>query len=266
MQQDASNTASDGTFTETGLIAISKPESTLETTPAGKSTAASYIRQLLPILATTGQTTATRHALTKEKSLANVPFSDSECEFAFDELSAFQSNTSGHCMVPSAQLKIQTWLSILENARANGTDLTSKLHGDVVLGLKNGLEDLEPGLFEAILQAVTSTSEGQTSIDPNRLVRWVGLNRLESDAPKTPISVSSFKAAWKDALPEKLREKVDLALISDRHQLSAGGKSIAFKDYALDLVPGADIPGVSESKSALGTKRKWHEKFKPTKK
>jgi sister chromatid cohesion protein DCC1 len=252
---------------EPGLTGISKPESTLETLPITNFTAAAHIRRLLPVLTTTGQLTGTRDSSTKSQLLKNVPFSDSECEVAYRELSVFVQSTTDHCIVPSAQLKIETWLSMLENTRANGIDLTSELDQDAMLSLKDGLEDLETGLCDAIVHSFTSTNaEGRTSIDSDRLLRWVGLNRLEADALKTPISIATFKASWKDALPEKLRGKVEISLLSDRHQLSAGGKSIAFKDYALDLAVGADSAGVAGAKSTLGTKRKWHDKFKPAKK
>lgn len=252
---------------EPGLTGILKPESTLETLPVTNFTAAAHIRQLLPILTSTSQLTGTRDSSTKSQLFANVPFSDTECEVAYRELSAFVQPTTDHCIVPSAQLKIQTWLPILENARANAVDLTSELDHDAMLSLKDGLEDLQPGLCDAILHAFTTTStDGRTSIDSDRLLRWTGLNRLEADALKTPISIATFKASWKDALPEKLRGKVEISLLSDRHQLSAGGKSIAFKEYALDLAVGANGAGAAEAKSTLGAKRKWHDKFKPAKK
>jgi hypothetical protein len=238
----------------------------LETLPVTNFTAAAHIRQLLPILTTTGQLTGTRDSSTKVQLLANVPFSDAECESAYRELSAFVQPTTDHCIVPSAQLRIQTWLSMLENARANAVDLTSELDQDAILSLKDGLEDLQPGLCDAILYAFTASANDRTSIDSDRLLRWVGLNRLEADALKTPISITNFRASWKDALPEKLRGKVEISLLSDRHQLSAGGKSIAFRDYALDLGVGAAGAAVAESKSTLGAKRKWHDKFKPVKK
>ena len=254
------------TITEPGLTGISKPESTLETLPVTNFTAAAHIRLLLPVLTTTGQLTGVRDSSTEAQLLTNVPFSDAECEAAYRELSAFVQPTTDHCIIPSAQLKIQTWLSMLENARANAVELTSELDHDAMLSLKDGLEDLQAGLFDAILHAFTTSAEGHTSIDTDRLLRWVGLNRLEADALKAPISTATFKASWKDALPEKLRGKVEISLLSDHHQLSAGGKSIAFKDYALDLAVGASGAVAVEGKSALGTKRKWHDKFKPAKK
>lgn len=252
---------------EPGLTGISKPESTLETLPITNFNAAAHIRQLLPILTSTGQLTGTRDSSTKAQLLANIPFSDAECQTAYRELSAFVQPTTNHCIVPSAQLKIQTWLSMLENSRVNAVDLTSELDHDAILSLKDGLEDLQTGLCDAILHAFTTISaESRTLIDSDRLLRWVGLNRLEADALKTPIGITTFKASWKDALPEKLRGKVETSLLSDRHQLSANGKSIAFKDYALDLAVGANGAAAAEGKSTLGTKRKWHDKFKPAKK
>ena len=249
------------------MTGVSKPESTLETLPITNFTAAAHIRRLLPILTTTGQLTGTRDTSTKPQLLENIPFSDAECEIAYRELSVFVQPTTDHCIIPSAQLKIQTWLSILENARANAVDLASELDHDAMLSLKDGLEDLQPGLCDAVLHAFTTVGSGDlTSIDSNRLLRWVGLNRLEADALKTPVSIATFKASWKDALPEKLRGKVEVSLLSDRHQLSAGGKSIAFIDYALDLAVGANGAGAAEGKSTAGTKRKWHDKFKPAKK
>lgn len=277
-QKNSSNTVyilqpgQDGSVTDEltapGLIGVSKIDSTLETLPVPKSTAATHIRQLLPVLTTTGQVTGTQQTLTKSELFSNIPFSDAECEAAYRELSIFEDDATGHCIVPSAQLKIQMWLSILESSRANAIDLTTNISNDALQGLQDGLDDLQPGLWEAVIKAFTTViiADKHASPDSDRLVRWVGLNRLESDATKNPINVSTFKASWKDALPEKLRDRVDLALLSDRHQLSAGGKSIVFTDYALDLAAGVDGIGASESKSALGTKRKWHDKFKPAKK
>jgi hypothetical protein len=193
---------------------------------------------------------------------ASIPLSEAECEAAFREQSAFEDQATNECWNPTAGLKIGTWHSILENARANAVDLTAQLDRDAVLSLKDGLEDLKPGLFEAIFHSFTTTKDGRTSIDPDRLVRWVGLNRLGADAPSQLISISDFKTSWKDELPEKLRDKVDLALISDRAEIR-GAKWVKFKDESSELIPGSKGAGASD---ATGSKRKWHEKFKPAKK
>lgn len=200
--------------------------------------------------------------MTKGQLFSNIPLSDAECELAFREQSAFADHITKHCWIPSAALKINTWHSILENARANAVDLTAGFDKDTLLSLKDGLEDLAPGLFEAIIHSIAIFANDRTSIDADRLVRWVGLNKLGADAPANVIGIAEFKASWKNELPESLRDKVDLALISDRTEIR-GGKWVKFKDDSFELVAGAKSANASD---AAGTKRKWHEKFKPAKK
>jgi hypothetical protein len=244
------------------LIGISKLESTLETLPAPTTKASIYIRQLLPILSANGAISGQKQPMTKSQLLANIPLSDAECEVAIRERSVFTDHTTNHCLNPTAGLKIKTWHSILENARANAVDLTSELDSDAVLSLKDGLEDLKPGFFEAVINSVATTNNDRTSVEPDRLVRWVGLNRLAADAPVQMISTSDFKTSWKDELPEKLRDKVDLGLISDHAEIR-GNKWVKLKDDSPELIAGTKGTNAS---AAAGSKRKWHDKFKPAKK
>ena len=262
LQSSESDTSPDGAITAPELVGISKLESTLETLPAPSTKASTYIRQLLPILSTGAPVTGRTQPMTKGQLFSNIPLSDAECELAFRELSAFADHITKHCWIPSATLKINTWHSILENARANAVDLTAELDEDALLSLKDGLEDLAPGLFEAIVHSIATTANGRTSIDTDRLVRWVGVNRLGADAPANVIGVAEFKTSWKDELPESLRDKVDLAVISDRTEIR-GGKWVKFKDDSFELAAGVKSANASD---AAGTKRKWHEKFKPAKK
>lgn len=247
---------------EPELVGISKLESTLETLPPPTTKASTYLRQLLPIVSIGVTADSRTQRLTKSQLFANIPLSDAECEAAFREETAFADHVTQHCYNPTAKLKINAWHSILENARANAVDLTAELDEDAVLSLKDGLEDLKPGFFEAVIRSVATTTNGRTSIDPDRLVRWVGLNRLGADAPVQVISIIEFKVSWKDELPESLRDKVDLAVISDRAEVR-GGKWVKFRDDSSGLVAGLKSAKASD---AAGTKRKWHDKFKPAKK
>jgi hypothetical protein len=262
LQSSESNMSPDGAIPAPELVGISKLESTLETLPAPSTKASTYIRQLLPILSTGAPMTGRTQPMTKGQLFSNIPLSDAECELVFREQSAFADHITKHCWIPSAALKINTWHSILENARANAVDLTAELNEDTLPSLKDGLEDLAPGFFEAIIYSIATTANDRTSIDADRLVRWVGLNKLGADAPANVIGISEFKASWKDELPESLRDKVDLAMISDRTEIR-GGKWVRFKDDSFELVAGAKSANASD---AAGTKRKWHEKFKPAKK
>jgi sister chromatid cohesion protein DCC1 len=260
LQSHEGNTSPDGAIAVPELVGISQLESTLETLPAPSTKASTHIRQLLPVLSTGAPMTGRTQPMTKDELFSNIPLSDAECEAAFREQSAFADHITKHCWIPSAALKINTWHSILENARANAVSLTAELDEDTVLSLKHGLEDLKPGLFEAIIHSIATTTDGRTSIDSDRLVRWVGLNKLAADAPVNMIGTTEFKASWKNELPESLREKVDLALISDRTEVR-GGKWVKYKDDSFELVAKS-----ANAADATGTKRKWHEKFRPAKK
>lgn len=77
--------------------------------------------------------------MTKSQLLANIPLSDAECEVAFREHCVFVDHTTDHCLLPSAAVKINAWLSILENARANAVDLTTELDQNALLSLKSTL-------------------------------------------------------------------------------------------------------------------------------
>jgi hypothetical protein len=262
LQSREGDTSPDGAVVIPELVGIAKLESTLETLPTPSTKASTYIRQLLPVVSTGAPLTGLTQPMTKDELFSNIPLSDAECDAAFRELSAFADHITKHCWIPSAALKINTWHSILDNARANASDLTAELDEDTVLSLEDGLEDLKPGLFEAIIRSIATTTDGRTSIDSDRLVRWVGLNKLAADAPTNVIGITEFNTSWKDELPESLRDKVDLALISDRTEIR-GGKWVKFKDDSSELVAG--VKGAN-AVDTTGTKRKWHEKFKPAKK
>ncbi|KAK6430116.1 hypothetical protein LTR95_013734 [Oleoguttula sp. CCFEE 5521] len=252
---------------------ISQPQSTLETTSAQKTCAAAYIRQLLPVLSSTGQSVGARSSLTKAQLFVHVPESDAECEVAFRQLTVFV-NEHGRCVLPSAQLCLDTWHSILAAARARPVDLTASLSSSSIETLRNDVRevsDLQGSLVSAVIDSVVPHHEEGTDtgvrIDASVLLRWLGVTRLEAVSAKTSTAVSVFRSAWKDDMPEPWRSKADLALMTGRYILSDGGKSIQFRDYQLDLEDDTSSSTAPDGKATAGSKRKqWHEKFRPSKK
>ncbi|OQO00111.1 hypothetical protein B0A48_13897 [Cryoendolithus antarcticus] len=251
---------------------ISQPQSTLETTPAPKPCAAAYIRQLLPVLASTGQSVGARDSLTKAQLFANIPASDAECEVALREL-AVLFDEHGKCMLPSAQLRLDTWHSILAAARARPIDLTASLASNSIDLLRtdvSDVDDLQGTLVTAIVGSVLIQSEEgidteDVRIDPSALVRWAGITRLEAMSAKTSTTASVFKSAWRDDMPELWRSMVDTALLAGRYTLSDGGKTIHFRDYQLDLEDDVSASTAPDGRAAGSKRKQWHEKFRPTK-
>nr|OQO19643.1 hypothetical protein B0A51_13554 [Rachicladosporium sp. CCFEE 5018] len=253
---------------------ISQPQSTLEITLALRPCAAAYIRQLLPVLSSTGQSVGARDSLTKAQLFSHIAASDAECEIAFRDL-AVLVDQHGKCMLPSAQLRLDTWHSILAAARARPIDLTASLASNRIDLLRtdvSDVNDLQGTLVSAIVGSVLEQYDGglvteDVRIDPSALVRWVGITRLEAMSAKTSTTASVFKSAWKDDMPELWRSKVDIALLAGRYTLSDGGKTIHFRDYQLDLEDDVSASTAPDGKAAAGSKRKqWHEKFRPSKK
>lgn len=248
------------------LEAVSESQSSLETTPVTRSLAAAYITQLLPKLTTAGLVTGTANQFNKSRLFANIPFSDAECESAYRELAMFEDSDDGHCVLPSAPLKLAMWRRILENAQAGAIDLSGPLLPSQILDLREGTEDHPAGFFEAVLHAVSDSSHDHRDIDQARLLRWTGINVVEQRTLQTPTAASTVKEVWKQCLPEQWRDRVDVGLVSDRTTSSDGGKKLVWKDYALDLAPGGENATVAAGGKASLGKRKWHEKFRPAKK
>lgn len=223
------------------------------------------------MIASTGQTTGAYAAFTKRQLLASIPASDAESEGAFRELTVFETE-QGYCVLPSAQLQLQTWQMILSAARATSLDLTVGLNDRDALSLRSAVEevhDVDAALYRAVANSVTieSPNGDNKDPDPSLLVRWVGINRLGVAASTSAVSVTAFKAAWKDDLPEPWRGKADLLMLAPRYTLSDGGKAIMFRGYQLDLEEDHGTALGKDGKAGAGSKRKqWHKKFRPSKK
>ena len=67
-------------------------------------------------------------------------------------------------------------------------------------------------------------------------------------------------------MPEKWRSSADLKALEGLYILENGGEDIKFvESSATDSLAG-DAAGPTDAKVTLGAKRKWHEKFRASKK
>ncbi|KAK5121414.1 hypothetical protein LTR85_005246 [Meristemomyces frigidus] len=249
-----------------GLQAVAESDSTLELilVPPHVNNAKSQIRALLPTYSSTGHY-ALKDLRTKEQLFADIPFSEMECEGAFEYMACFQLEDPPGCFIPSGQAKVQAWKSILEEAAALSLDLTTPLSATQAVNIISSTTDLPPALVKAVRDAVSIKDPYPTStttVDETNCVRFVGLSQLEASTQgRGATSKADFMSAWKDLLPEKWRGTASLALLKDQYVLENDGRDIAFAGSTAEArtAPSMAVP-------AAGTKRKWHDKFRASKK
>lgn len=246
------------------LEAIAKCNSTLELTPVSKTSAIPFIKKALPIYASTGNFESPK-SVSKAELFSHIPLSQAECEEGWSELACFESINPPGCFIPSAKVKVQVWETALTAATAEGANLQDPFIADDIPVFAMDLrEDWPIELLTGIFASVSPKTAGDNlAIDEERCVRFVGLSQLEARSGGRATDLAGFIKAWKDSVPEAWRGKCETSIIKGWYNLQDGGKSITF----IDGQKTADAPtgAAEESKSALGAKRKWHEKFKSSK-
>lgn len=266
--------AGDG-FPKPALQAVAQSSFTLELNPVSSkaSNAIPYLRAALPTYSSTGHY-LTKQPIPKRELFANISLSERECEAAFNALACFEMQDPRGCFIPSGVAKVRAWKSILEQALAHGIDVTVPLTPAQSSVLVDPSEDWPAELTQSVRDCILGDSRKERdSIHTKVSISKIGLNLLESSGQGTRTStpVSDFLSAWADQLPEKWREEVSLELLKnseiDGYVLENGGKDIKF---AVSMGAGGTSsseapPRPAESKS-LGAKRKWHEKFRSSKK
>ncbi|KAK4544436.1 hypothetical protein LTR36_004327 [Oleoguttula mirabilis] len=249
-----------------GLQAIAESDSTLELLPVPPhpNNAKSQIRAMLPTYSSTGHYQA-KELTAKEQLFANIPFSEGECQAAFDYMACFQTENPMGCFVPSGQAKVQAWKSITQEAAAQDLDLTSALSVPQAIDIIDTTVDWPTALTKAVQYAIFIPNPLGTSavtIDEIHCITFVGLSQLEASTQGLGATgKAGFMAAWRDLLPEKWRSKVSLELLRNQYVLENDGRDIALAGSTAEArsAPGMAVP-------AAGTKRKWHDKFRASKK
>lgn len=257
-------TGDDGGGAKNALEAIAKCDSTLELTPSPKRSASSFIKAVLPVYASTGNY-GSKNSISKTELFSHIPLSQAECEDGWTELACFESIDPPGCFIPSAKVKAQVWETAFTAATAEGANLQDPFIADDIPVFAMDLkEDWPIELLSGVFSSVSSkTAGGNLAIDEDKCVRFVGLSLLEARSGGRAVDLTSFLQAWKDAVPEAWRKKCELSVMQGEYSLSDGGKSITFVDSK--STTNATNGAAEDSKSTLGAKRKWHEKFKASK-
>ena len=253
-----------------GIQAIAHSQSMLEVLPVSKKSAVPFITAVLPTYTSTGHY-ASKDAISKEQLFANLPLSDIECEQGWNELCCFELEESRHSVVPSASITLQAWTSMLNTATAFCIDLCqplTKIDQATLIGVDNDWPDELP---QALLRSMT-TSRDETDgmqLDGSKCAQQIGRSLLKDYKEKSngTIACDEFKTQWADLLPENWREHAGLELLRGSSKMDNDGRDISFVSQSAGN--GATTEGTAaaaDSKSTLGAKRKWHDKFRASKK
>lgn len=229
-----------------------------------------YIQAALPIYSSTGHLQS-KPPVTRDQLFADIPFSYAECLHAYEEMACFELEQPHGCCIPSGQVKLQAWQSIMEEAAVHHLDLTGPVSVTQASNLISQANDLPDQVVKAVWNAMTTenTQTQELTIDEESCVKFLGLSKLQASTQEQgSTSKSLFMASWRDLLPEKWRNtpKLDIlkgqyALVNENRDLTLAG-SLAERQQQGDSGKAASADG----KSMLGAKRKWHEKFRASKK
>ncbi|CRG83749.1 hypothetical protein PISL3812_01105 [Talaromyces islandicus] len=216
----------------------------------------------------------------KRTIIADVPFSDAECNAAWTEICAFvhvdtENNKNIVGFRPSARMKIDAWKRILEGSVLQSIDLEKQfLANDLWKAVLSDDDDKEEEpfprpLFDALLNRLVERSGSQpmelkwSNLDKNASVKWIGETYLEAFAPieRSSIGRSEFLHAWKDLLPEAWRGEASLDVLPPNSYKSPDPVSICF-------VKESERNELKKTAGAAAAKnsRNWHERFRSQRK
>ena len=251
----------------TSLEAIAQSTSTLELQQTKNASAIPYIKAALPTYTSTGHYDS-KDAISKDELFANIPLSNAECERDWIELACFELKDPCQSLIPSDGIKLKAWQSILEVATAKSVDLTQALNQSDQPTIISSENEWPVELSQAVVRSMASDTAASDTLqlDQTKCARVIGLMLLKDQTQNSSKStpVQPFLKVWADLLPEKWRGLAEITQLEHHSRLENGSQDITFVEGGSDVIVKNAAP--EATKSTLGAKRKWHEKFRASKK
>jgi hypothetical protein len=248
----------------TGIEAIAKCESVIELLPTTTQSAAPFIKAILPIFSSTGNYSSSKN-ISKAELFSHIPLSEAECEVGWSELACFESTNPPGSFVPSGKVKAQIWDAAFTVAVAERTDLALPFSASDIPNYATELVQEWPSeLVAAIFASVATTSSsdgGQLVLDKDKCLRFVGISHLSARSEGRPTDTKAFLKAWQDSVPEEWRPDCLLSALKGSYTTQDGGSTITYVSSTIDT-KGNIVSADNQTKTSLGAKRKWHEKFR----
>lgn len=254
-----------GGVPKTGVEAVAKIDTTIELLPTSGSSAAPYIKAALPTYASTGNY-GTAAPISKRELFSHIPLSQAECEEGWRELACFESQAPAGSYIPSAKVKAEVWQSAMTVAVADGFEVDSPFPENDIPPFAIDLpgewpHELVVGIFSSVSKP---TPGGHLAVDQQRAVFFAGVNLLQAKSEGRAIDATSFLKSWRDVVPEAWRGKCAFAILEGYYSLMDNAKSVKYVDTTAAAT--AALEATAKEAKSLGAKRKWHEKFRASKK
>ncbi|KAK4980152.1 hypothetical protein LTR42_000459 [Elasticomyces elasticus] len=249
------NNDDDNGLPQAGLHAIAQSSWTLELNQAQTNFAIQHLKAMLPTYSSTGSYQS-KELASKQTIFDNIPSSQAQCEQAWKDLACFELSDPQGCFLPSASVKVQVWRSMLDQAVASGVDLTGELSPKNLDVIIDPNEEWPIEIGQAVLDSILS---GEGRIDEFKCVASVGVDILAARMGVVQPT-AEFLAIWRDALPEKWRAQAKIEMLHrTEYRLGDSRKTIAYA--------GAESKAAAaDGDATTGAKRKWHDKFRASKK
>ncbi|TKX21970.1 putative sister chromatid cohesion protein Dcc1 [Elsinoe australis] len=238
------------------IVSIAQCGSSLELAGNSKESAIVHLKQLLPLFEDEDSASDGMAAIrSKSVTFADVPLSDGECEVAWTQLCAFETQDGRFACRPSSRLLVKAWSGILSTAILDRIDLAGSVTRSRLDVLCESIEDVPRPLPQSILERLKAddSNDEATTLDQTKTVEFTGQVLLED---LIEVSTQDFVRQWQNLLPEKWRGQAALDKLSGKYE-SAGSDKIR----ASDAVPSKATADTAAAATTAG-KRKWHEKFK----
>ncbi|KAL8780798.1 MAG: hypothetical protein Q9213_006299 [Squamulea squamosa] len=246
-----------------GVTAIATCEATLEAIPQATS-CIQLLEAAIPVLTCLegGNITAVTEARSKQAIFEDIPTSSREFDEAWRHTCALEME--GQAFRPSSQVLWKVWRSLIAACTLKGFSLDEGLDVD---SLARTIEedDVPLVVLQTVIERLRVNDEvplhDSIRFDPAKSVRWAGSVLLELRTENTgAMNLAGFLRDWKDQLPEPWRQHATLDILQENFTLPTENTII----FAKSRLNGKGASSVAAVNATGPQARKWHEKFKNT--
>ncbi|KAL8769464.1 MAG: hypothetical protein Q9209_004525 [Squamulea sp. 1 TL-2023] len=246
------------------MTAIAKCEATLEAIPQ-PTPCIQQLEAAIPVLTSLegDNISAVTEVRSKQAIFEDFPASSREFDEAWRHICALEME--GRAFRPSSQVLWKVWGSLIAACTLKGFSLDQDL--DVSSVARPVEEDDVPlSVLQTVIERLQINEEMPlhqgVRLDPAKSVRWAGSVLLEMRTGNgDAMNLAGFLCDWKDQLPESWRQHATLDILKDNFT-QPSKNTITFAKSGLNAGKGASS---APAANAIGPQaRKWHERFKKT--